>query len=101
MSASVLLINQTGSRVIFGLWNGPSGDSGTTEKVAAEDKSEITLTHANSRIIGVWTDKGDLYPSNENPFTTGQGFQDGMSYIVTLTTEGLKCAPADAKAAPA
>lgn len=101
MSASVTLINKTGSKVIFGLWNGPSGDSGATQKVGAEQSSETTLTHANSRIIGVWTDKGDLYPSNEDPFTTGQGFQDGMSYTVTLTPESLTCAPADAKAAPA
>lgn len=99
MSANVLLINQTGSKVMFGLWNGPSGDSGLTQEVKAENKSEVTLTHANARIIGVWTDKGDLYPSNEDPFTTGYGFQDGMSYTVILTTKSVTCEEAKSASA--
>ena len=100
MTVNITLNNQTGSNVFFGLWNGPSGDSGNTQKMPAEKEGvKIDLAHANARIIGVWTEKGDLYPSNEDPFITGYDFQDNESYTVTLTTEGLTCELAGAKSA--
>lgn len=89
MSATVKLVNNTQSDVIFGLSSAPH-DHLATQKVNRNGGTEnVEIDHPDARVIGVWTDSNDLYPSNDAPFTTGGFFADGRSYTVTLNSGGI------------
>lgn len=89
MSTNIKLVNETQSTVIFGLWSAPHNHT-TEKKVKPKETETVTISHSDARIVGVWTDSNDLYPSNDNPFTTGGSFQDHGNYTVTLTSSGIK-----------
>jgi hypothetical protein len=88
MSAQVTLVNKTSSKVTFGLWSAPH-DEEATKEVASQGSDVVTLDHPDARIIGVWTDSNNLYPSNDSPLTAGSYFGDSGNYTVSLTADQL------------
>jgi hypothetical protein len=88
MSVNLTFINSTDSPVTFGLWSAPHNHS-TVQPVDGPGKATNHTDSADARVIGVWTDSNNLYPSNDNPFTSGIYLQEGQSYAVELTIKGL------------
>lgn len=88
MGFNYTLVNNTPSDITFGLWNGP-GKHQEVHEVKGNDQEGHSAKYADARIIGVWLDEGNLYPSNDSPFVTGHYFVDNEDYTITLTSSGI------------
>lgn len=88
MGFNYTLINETPSKVTFGLWSGP-GKHEEVHTVDGNDQENHSARYSDARAIGVWLDEGNFYPSNNEPILKGFYFVDGRDYTITLTSGGL------------
>jgi hypothetical protein len=89
MSSQITLKNGTStSPITFGLWSAPH-DHQDKKDVSNTESVVFKMGDNDARIVGVWTDSDNLYPTNDNPYVTGAYFEDGKDYTVNLTTTGI------------
>ena len=88
--ATVHLYNNTPVAVTFGLCNAVHSYS-KCETVAAGGNATVEIDFPDARVVAVWqaNDPLTLYPSNQQPLTTGGLLEAGKTYRVVLDTGGI------------